>query len=173
MDLCFRMSSSLPKDSKLTPDIVQHGSCQDVKPSNLVSPSLSNKSFIKPSPTGAFPSSPMSLRSRKISSPNSSSFSFLSASDHMSSLHQSRASDSASDVSESNTPISTPILRRKRTSSNSFEADRFPPGSNPAMSRSSSTLSLCSNVSQASSGLAPLDRLLKHCELLFNLICYS
>jgi len=68
----------------------------------------------------------------------------------------------SSDISENSTPISTPILGRKRTSSNSFEVDRFPPGPLTSMSRSSSTLSLCSNVSQASSGLPPLDRLVKH-----------
>jgi len=155
-----KMSSSLPKDSKLTPEAVNHGTSQDAKPSHLVSPSLSNKNLLlKPSPTGAYPSSPLSLRSRKISSPNSSSFSFLSSSDNSSSLHHTKLSGSASDISESNTPISTPLLGRKRTSSNSFEVDKFPAGS---MSRSSSTLSLCSNVSQASSGVAPLDRLLKH-----------
>jgi len=159
-----KMSSSLPNDSKLTSDVFHQGTSQDVnvKPINLVSPSLSTKSFMKPSPTGAYPSSPMSLRSRKISNPNSSSFSFLSASDHISSLQHSKMSDSASDLSESNTPISTPLLGRKRTSSNNFETDKFPAGSISTMSRSSSTLSLCSNVSQASSGVAPLDRLLKH-----------
>lgn len=68
----------------------------------------------------------------------------------------------SSDISENSTPISTPILGRKRTISNSFEVDRFPPGPLSSMSRSSSTLSLCSNVSQASSGLPPLDRLVKH-----------
>jgi len=155
-DLLKKMSSSLPKDSKLPSSTAPDG-----KPSSLVSPSLSTKGFIKTSPSGVFPPSPMSLKSRKISSPGST-LSFLSATDHISSLHHSRLSDSASDISENTTPISTPQLGRKRTSSNSFEAEKISSEPLGGISRSSSTLSLCSNVSAATSGLPPLDRLLKH-----------
>eukprot|EP00092_Neocalanus_flemingeri_P008964 GFUD01009645.1.p1 GENE.GFUD01009645.1~~GFUD01009645.1.p1 ORF type:complete len:484 (+),score=137.53 GFUD01009645.1:53-1504(+) len=158
-----KMSSSLPKDVKLSPEMIHQGFSQDAKPSNLVSPSMTRKSFSKTSPSGPFPpNSPLTLRSRKVTSPSSTSFSFLSPSDHISSLYQSKLSDSTSDISEIATPLSTPLLGRKRTSSNSFEVDRFPPAPSSTMSRSSSTMSLCSNVSQATSGLPPLDRLLKH-----------
>jgi len=154
-----KMSSSLPKDTKLTPQLIHQGFSDDSKPSNIVSPTLAHKIFPKTSPAGTFPpSSPMAMRSRKITNPSSSSFSFLSASDHISSLYQSKQSDS--DISENSTPVTTPLLGRKSFIS-SHESDRFPQAPS-TLSRSSSTLSLCSNVSQASSGLPPLDRLLKH-----------
>ena len=163
----FRMSCSLPKDTKLSPELIHQGFSQNAKSSNLVSPIMTQRNFPKISPSGMFPpNSPLTLRSRKVTSPSSTSFSFLSASDHLSSLHQSKLSDSTSDISEVTTPISTPLLGRKRTSSNSFEIERFPPAPSSTMSRSSSTLSLCSNVSQATSGLPPLDRLLKHSKLI-------
>jgi len=156
-----KMSTSLPKDSKLNPQLIHHGFTNDVKPTNLVSPTLTHKINSKTSPGGTFPpSSPMTMRSRKITGPSSNSFSFLSASDHISSLYQSKMSDSNSDISENSTPVTTPLLGRKSFVS-SYEPDKLPQAPS-TMSRSSSTLSLCSNVSQASSSLPPLDRLLKH-----------
>jgi len=107
----------------------------------------------KSSALPSFPhySSPLTTRSRKITSP-SSSFPYSPVS--------SVLSLSSSDLSDVASPGSTPVLARQRTvSSCQDEADK---GSVSTMSRSSSTLSLCSNVSQVSSALTPVEKLLKH-----------
>ena len=123
-----------------------------VKPTNLVTSSINphQKNFPKSSFTNY---SPLTTRSRKITSPTSS-FPFSPVSDTFSS----------SDVSDSATPVTTPSLGRKRTVSNTSYDERFPFVPTASMSRSSSTLSLCSNVSQAPSSLTPVERLLKHCQ---------
>ena len=103
-------------------------------------------------------SSPLTTRSRKITSP-SSSFPYSPVS--------SVLSVSSSDLSDVTTPGSTPLLDRKRTVS-SCQDEKAPVGGSSVstMSRSSSTLSLCSNVSQVSSALSPVEKLLKHCQYL-------
>ena len=101
-------------------------------------------------------SSPLTTRSRKITSP-SSSFPYSPVS--------SVLSVSSSDLSDVTTPGSTPLLDRKRTVS-SCQDEKAPGSSVSTMSRSSSTLSLCSNVSQVSSALSPVEKLLKHCQYL-------
>jgi len=97
-------------------------------------------------------SSPLTTRSRKITSP-SSSFPYSPVS--------SVLSVSSSDLSDVTTPGSTPLLDRKRTVS-SCQDEKAPGSSVSTMSRSSSTLSLCSNVSQVSAALSPVEKLLKH-----------
>jgi len=125
----------------------------EMKPSDLLSSHNhpQNKNLSKSSFSHY---SPLSTRSRKITSP-SSSFPF------------SPVSGSESDMSHTSDLVSpnTPGAFRKRTiSSTSHDDNRFVPFSPPAlssMSRSSSTLSLCSNISQATS-ITPIEKLLKH-----------
>ena len=125
-------------------------------PETVTRPAYINKQF----PKSTFPHySPLSTRSRKITSPTSSfPFSPVSGSDTI----------SGSDLSDSATPVTTPGVARKRTVSSTSHDDRFalfsPPAPSSSMSRSSSTLSLCSNISQVNSSLTPVEKLLKHCK---------
>jgi len=103
----------------------------------------------------------MSLRNRKVSSglTPASSQTFISANEHISNLLQSKGlSESASDVSVSSLDSSlvSPPNRRKRTvSTGQSETDAKGTGGGN-LSRSSSTWSL------ASTGVQPLDSILKH-----------
>ena len=97
--------------------------------------------------------SPLTTRSRKITSP-SSSFPYSPVSNGF----------SVSDLSDLTTPGSTPVLDRKRTVSGQDSV------STSTMSRSSSTLSLCSNQSQVTSPLSPVERLLKHCQFVTRVL---
>ncbi|XP_023349638.1 uncharacterized protein LOC111718309 [Eurytemora carolleeae] len=100
----------------------------------------------------------MSKNNRKYSPglPGPSAQTFISANDHISNLLQSKHSGSTSDMSVSSVESSmvSPTNRRRRTlSTNLSEVDSSSKGN---LSRSSSTLSL------ASTGVQPLDSILKH-----------
>ena len=96
--------------------------------------------------------SPFTTRSRKITSPSAG-------------FPMSPAFDTA-DLSDSVTPNASPqVGRRRLVSTGASQEDRFqltgqPPLFSP-ISRSSSTLSLCSNVSSVTT---PIDKLTKHCK---------
>ena len=122
----------------------------------VATPTLPHRNISK---SAAMPSSfthfsPLTTRSRKITSP-SSSFPYSPVSNGF--------SVSSSDLSDLTTPGSTPLLDRKRTVSSCQDSV-----STSNMSRSSSTLSLCSNLSQVAPSLSPVERLLKHCQFLIS-----